>query len=76
MTSGNEVVDAVATKVVNEIDQSLNESETGDGDSSIVFDSQETPRGGAGAEGDSNRNADDSISYGKSMVSEPDESDG
>ena len=51
----------------------MNGSQVGD-DDSIVFDSQETPRGGAGADdGNSARNGDDSVSYGKSLVSEPDE---
>lgn len=77
--SNNEVENVGGTKVASEMDQSLNESETGagDGDSSFALgESQETPRGGAGQDIDSgsNKNADnDSILFGKSVVSELDE---
>lgn len=69
--TGNKVEDAVATKVADQIDQQLEAA--GDEDS-LQFESQETPRGGAGADDESsNRNGDDSVSYGKSLVSEPDD---
>lgn len=68
----NEIASKVATDVANQFDQQNDTEQSIDADDSFQFQgSQETPRGGEDSA--SQREANDSVSMGKSMHSEADE---